>query len=57
MTKMPPITEAKPVAPKSVPLLDAGLWRLKLAAVRRSTGRTLLSGHQRILQLGHRQRS
>jgi hypothetical protein len=58
----------KPVAPPSVPPLtadlDAGLRRLKLAAIRRTApevlltaktnaGRVLLSDHQRVLLFGH----
>ena len=47
MTKTPPVTDAKPVAPPSVPPLvadlDAGLRRLKLAAIRRSAPEVLIT--------------
>ena len=47
MIKTAPLTEAKPVAPKSVPPLDAdldaGLRRLKLAAIRRTAPEVLIT--------------
>lgn len=47
MTKTPPITDVEPVAPPSVPPLaadlDAGLRRLKLAAVRRTAPEVLIT--------------
>ncbi len=47
MTKTPPLTAVEPVAPPSVPPLeadlDAGLRRLKLAAVRRTAPEVLIT--------------
>ena len=47
MTKTAPLTDAQPVAPQSIPPLaadlDAGLRRLKLAAVRRSAPEVLIT--------------
>jgi DNA replication protein DnaC len=47
MTKTPPVSLVKPVAPPSIPPLaadlDAGLRRLKLAAVRRSAPEVLIT--------------
>lgn len=47
MTTTPPLTTTKPVAPPSVPQLDAdldaGLRRLKLAAIRRSAPEVLIT--------------
>ncbi|ABM14674.1 hypothetical protein Mvan_3895 [Mycolicibacterium vanbaalenii PYR-1] len=47
MTKKPSITDTEPVAPPSVPPLaadlDAGLRRLKLAAVRRTAPEVLIT--------------
>jgi DNA replication protein DnaC len=47
VTKAPPITDTEPIAPPSVPPLpadlDAGLRRLKLAAVRRTASEVLMT--------------
>jgi DNA replication protein DnaC len=47
VTRTPPITDAEPVAPPSVPPLaadlDAGLRRLKLAAIRRTAPEVLIA--------------